>query len=195
MWRLLLIAPAALLANFFFAAIEESLTTFFPLYAMRQGMAEDASVILLTVSAIGAIIVQPPIGILADKVNRYGFLTVLVLLSIAGYAALPFFLPNFLATAIAIFVVVGLANGIFTLGVVLVGERFTGRDLAGASAFTTAMWGSGALAGAPVSGWLMQIWDPHGLILAMCIMFLAYLPFPLVTWLRNSEASAKTASR
>ena len=190
MWRLLLIAPTALLVNFFFAASEEALVTFFPLYSMRLGMSEEASVLLLTISAIGAIFVQPLVGMMADRVNAYAFLTILVLLSIAGYALLPFFLPGFIATAIAIFVVVGFANGIFTLGMVLVGQRFTGRELAGASAFTTAMWGAGSLCGAPFSGWLMQLWDPHGVILAVCLIYLLYLPFPLIAWFRGSAGSA-----
>ena len=194
MWRLLLIAPAALLVNFFFAASEEALVTFFPLYSMKLGMGEDAAVSLLTISAIGAIFVQPLVGMIADKVNAYAFMTLLVVLSIAGYAALPFFLPGFIASAIAVFVVVGFANGLFTLGMVVVGQSFSGRELAGASAFTTAMWGTGALFGAPFSGWLMQVWDPHGLVLAVCLIYLIYLPFPLVAWLRSGTAAQAESS-
>ncbi|ABS63329.1 major facilitator superfamily MFS_1 [Parvibaculum lavamentivorans DS-1] len=184
MWRLLLIAPAALLVNFFFAAAEESLVTFFPLYAIRSGMAEEASLVLLTVAALGAIVMQPLIGAVADRINRLNLMIGLVIATLAGYLILPFALPGFVATAIALFVVVGFANGIFTLGMVLVGERFRGSELAGASAFTTAMWGTGALVGAPLSGAAMQLWDPHGLIAAILLIFLAYLPFPIVARLR-----------
>lgn len=184
MWRLLLIAPAALLANFFFAAAEESLVTFFPLYAIRRGMMEETSLFLLTVAALGAIFMQPVIGVLADRMN---LLTILVAATIAGYLLLPLALPGPIRTGMSLFLVVGLANGIFTLGMVLVGERFRGAELAGASAFTTAMWGTGALVGAPLSGAAMQLWDPHGLIAAIAFIFLIYLPFPLVARLRAKK--------
>ena len=191
MWRLVLIAPAALLANFFFAAAEDSLVTFFPLYAIRTGMAEEASLALLTIAALGAIVTQPLIGIVADKMNRLDLLTGLVAATLGGYFLLPFAMPGAVATGITLFLVVGLANGIFTLAMVLVGERFRGAELAGASAFTTAMWGMGALVGAPVSGAAMQLWDPHGLIAAVVVIFLAYLPFPLVARLRAGKPHAE----
>lgn len=184
MWRLVLIAPAALLVNFFFAAAEESLVTFFPLYAIRSGITEGMSLALLTVASLGAIVMQPLIGLIADKVNRLTLLICLVVATLAGYLALPFALPALIATGVVLFLVVGLANGIFTLGMVLVGERFRGSELAGASAFTTAMWGTGALVGAPLSGAAMQLWDPHGLIAAVLLIFLAYLPFPVIARMR-----------
>lgn len=191
MWRLIWIAPAALLANFFYAAAEESLVTFFPIYAIRSGMAEETSLFLLTIAALGAILMQPAVGLIADKVNRMNLLIGLVLATIAGYVILPFAMPGFATTAAALFLVVGLANGIFTLGMVLVGERFRGSELAGASAFTTAMWGTGALVGAPLSGLAMQLWDPHGLILAVVLIFLAYLPFPLIARVRAKQPDAE----
>ncbi|MEP2827678.1 MFS transporter [Parvibaculum sp.] len=191
MWRLILIAPAALLANFFFAAAEDSLVTFFPLYAIRTGMTESASLGLLTVAALGAIATQPAIGIAADRMNRLNLLIGLVIATLAGYILLPFTMPDAIATGATLFLVVGLANGIFTLAMVLVGERFRGAELASASAFTTAMWGAGALVGAPLSGIAMQVWDPHGLIVAVLLIFLAYLPFPVIARLPARKSAAE----
>ena len=191
MWKLVFVAPAALLANFFFAAAEDSLVTFFPLYAIRTGMSEGSSLALLTVAALGAIATQPLIGIAADKMNRLDLLTGLVVATLCGYVVLPFAMPAAIATGVTLFLVVGLANGIFTLAMVLVGERFRGAELAGASAFTTAMWGTGALVGAPLSGAAMQVWDPHGLIVAVVVIFLAYLPFPILARIRARKPDAE----
>ncbi|MBO6634375.1 MAG: MFS transporter, partial [Parvibaculum sp.] len=191
MWKLVFIAPAALLANFFFAAAEDSLVTFFPLYAIRTGMSEDSSLVLLTIAALGAIVTQPLIGIVADKMNRLDLLIGLVVATLGGYLLLPFVMPAAIATGFTLFLVVGLANGIFTLAMVLVGERFRGAELAGASAFTTAMWGTGALIGAPLSGIAMQAWDPHGLIAAVVLIFFAYLPFPIFARIRARKSDAE----
>ena len=170
---------------------EDSLVTFFPLYAIRTGMSENASLTLLTIAALGAIATQPVIGMSADRMNRLNLLIGLVVATLGGYLLLPFVMPGAIATGVTLFFVVGLANGIFTLAMVLVGERFRGAELAGASAFTTAMWGTGALVGAPLSGIAMQMWDPHGLIAAVLLIFLAYLPFPLLARFRATKSAAE----
>ncbi|MDE1173179.1 MAG: MFS transporter [Parvibaculaceae bacterium] len=188
-WGLVFLAPAALLANFFFAAAEESVTSFFSLYALQFGMPEKIGLALLTIAALGAIALQFPIGWLADKMNRMALMVLLIALTIVGYATLPFVLPGVIATGIAIFFIVGIATGIYTVGMVLMGERFTGGELAGASALTTAMWGLGALVGAPFSGAAMELWHPHGLIAAVILLYLAYLPFPLIAWRRERAAT------
>lgn len=186
-WGLVFLAPAALLTNFFFAAAEESITSFFSIYALQFGMPEKVGLSLITMAALGAIALQFPIGWLADKVNRMGLLVVLIIVTILGYGLLPFALPSVMLTGFAIFLVVGLATGIYTVGLVLMGQRFTGGELAGASALTTAMWGLGALVGAPFSGYAMEIWQPHGLIAAVMLLYLAYLPFPAIAWLRGQR--------
>lgn len=182
MWRIMWIAPAAILVNFFYAAAGESLTTFFALYAAHFGVAEQKSLSLLTIAAIGAIVIQPAIGAMADRIHRLALLIALTLATIIAYMLLPFALPNMILTGLAVFTVVGLASGLFTVGMVLVGERFKGQDLATASSFTTLMWGFGALVGAPLSGLAMQLWTPQGLILSIVMIYGIYLLFPISAW-------------
>lgn len=184
-WRLLLIAPAPLLVNLFYAAADESINTFFPLYALRFGVAEQASLFLLTCAAVGAIALQVPIGWAADRFNRYAQLFGYAAVSIAGYCLLPLALPDVAVTAVAVFLLGGLSHGVYTMGLVLLGQRFSGTDLATASAISTTMWGVGALIGAPLSGTAFGLWEPHGLIAAIVAIYAAYLPFALFDWSRN----------
>jgi hypothetical protein len=37
----------------------------------------------------------------------------------------------------------------------------------------------------------MQMWDPHGLIAAVFLIFLAYLPFPLLARFRTTKSAAE----
>ena len=192
MWRILWIAPAAILVNFFYAAAGESLTTFFALYAAHFGVAEQKSLSLLTIAAIGAIVIQPVIGAMADRFHRLALLVALTLATLVAYILLPFALPDMFLTGLAVFTVVGLASGLFTVGMVLIGERFKGQDLATASSFTTLMWGFGALVGAPLSGLAMQLWTPQGLILSIVMIYGVYLIFPITAWWQERAGIAST---
>lgn len=188
LWHLVWIAPAALLVNFFYAAAGESFTTFFAIYAAHFGVLEQKSLTLLTIAAIGAILIQPLIGRLADRYNRLMLLIVLTGAVIACNILLPFTMVHVVLAGIAIFFEVGLASGLFTVGMVLVGERFKGQALASASAFTTLMWGFGALVGAPLSGLAMQLWTPHGLFASITLIYGIYAIFPLRAWLAERQA-------
>ena len=66
------------------------------------------------------------------------------------------------------------AFGIYSIGLAMLGDRFTGSDLvAGTTAFSS-MWGLGALAGSVLAGVAMDVFGPEGLPLSMFGVFLLY---------------------
>ena len=79
----------------------------------------------------------------------------------------------------------GIRGGLYTRALILVGERFRGADLAAATTAFTAVWGVGGIAGPPMGGFALTQWDPHGVPATIALIFLLYLPFPLVDWLRR----------
>jgi MFS family permease len=74
---------------------------------------------------------------------------------------------------------------IYALGVILVGERFKGHQLAGASTAFTACWAMGTIIGPMVAGAGMDQWGADKLPLVVFAFFLLYLPLPLRDWLRQ----------
>ena len=184
----LLLAPVALLANFIAAAADSALITFLPLYSLDLGLAEQLGLYLLTAMGLGGIASQVPIGWLADHMER----RLLLALSVAAVAAMSLAMP-FLTVVTPwnwalLFFIGGLIGGFYTLGLVLLGERFRGAELAAATAAFSAMWGVGGVVGLPFAGGVMDLFPPHGLPIALVLMLLAYLPFPIVGSLKRRKA-------
>jgi MFS family permease len=186
----LLLAPTALLLNGVFAATEMALITFLPIYTLALGLGESTSLYLLAVMAVGGLVFQLPMGWLADHVNRRLLVIASILFLIAGIAAMPFVLSLASWNMVFIFFFGGVFSSLYALALILLGERFRGADLASATAVFTVMWGVGSIAGPPIGGAAMDFWQPHGLQLAIGLMLLAFLPVPIIGYLKRRRRAA-----
>ena len=79
------------------------------------------------------------------------------------------------------------STGIYTIGTILVGERFRGAQLAGASAAFTAKYAMGVLIGPPAAGVSMDLFGPEGLPYTMIILYGLVLPIVVWTMLRRKS--------
>ncbi len=181
----LLLAPAIMLLNLAFAAADISLLTFLPIYALDIGLDQTASLYLLTLLGIGGMAFQLPMGWLADHMNRLLLLIACVVVTISGLALMPFVIAAKPWNLLYVFLFGGVFGALYGIGVILLGERFRGADLASASAVFTMMWGLGSVVGPSLSGAAMDLLPPHGLLLTLALLFLAYLPFPVLSYLRR----------
>ncbi len=185
----LLLAPAAMLANFTAAAVDSVLITFLPLYAIDQGLMEDLALYMIVAMGVGGIACQVPIGWLADYMDRRLLLAASVFLVAVVFAALPLLAASVPWNWLFMFVVGGVLGSFYTLGLVLLGEQFRGADLAASTAVFSSMWGIGSIVGPPVAGGVMDLLPPHGLPIAVVALLLIYLPFPIVAYMRRRRAA------
>jgi MFS family permease len=185
-WKVFLLAPVIMLANVAYAASAESIITFFPLYGMTLGMSQEFALGLMTIIGAGGMILVMPLGWLADHVNRMGMLVCVLILTMAGLLAFPHVL-TMSPTIIYLFVFVfgGIEGMIYTLGVVLIGQRFKGSRLAAATTSFTACWGAGTVLGPLLAGVGMDWLGDESLMYIIFAFFLLYLPFPVVAFLRS----------
>ena len=183
----LLRAPAALLLNAVFAAAEMAIITFLPIYALTLGLDQASSLYLLTVMAIGGLVMQLPIGWLADHMDRLLLVILSILLIIAGLFAMPYVIADPTWNMVFIFFFGGVLASLYALALILLGERFEGADLASATTVFGVMWGLGSIVGPPLGGQSMELWAPHGLPLMVGLLLLLYLPFPLVEYVNNKR--------
>ena len=174
-WKVFLLAPVIMLANVTYAASAESIITFFPLYGVHLGLSTEFTLGLMTVIGAGGMILTLPLGWVADHVDRVAMLIVVVLLSMAALLAFPYALQwqSWLVVLFA-FTFGGVEGMIYTLGVVLIGERFKGAQLAAATTAFSACWGAGTIVGPLLVGIGM---DWLG------------LPLPVAAWLRTRRRS------
>lgn len=160
--RALALAPIAMAATALNAALETAGLSLLPLYAIDLGWPEDKATLLITVLMLGAIVLQLPIGWLADRFDRRRLATFLTLASALGAAVWPWGLGHPWLAYLLLFLWGGAFVGIYTVMITLLGSRFQGGELVGLYAVLSASWGVGALLGPPLGGAAMQL-ATHGL--------------------------------
>ena len=65
--------------------------------------------------------------------------------------------------------------GFYTLGMIMMGQRFRGADLAAINAAFIVLWGIGGITGPSLTGTAMDMWGPDGLPLVVAGGCLVYL--------------------
>ncbi|MCK2240364.1 MULTISPECIES: MFS transporter [unclassified Crossiella] len=160
-------APVIVLAVLMFSFFDSVVLALFPLYGMAYGHPEQIAVLLVGAVFAGDALLQVPLGWLADRVDR-GMLHltcgVVVLVLALG---LPVLMPHPVLLWPALVLLGGAAGGVYTLGLVRIGEGFRGADLVTANACATTVWGLGSLAGPPLGGLAVELLRPDGLMLAL----------------------------
>ncbi len=161
--------PLALAATVLNAALECAGMNLLPLYAINLGWREADATSLIAILLLGAIVLQLPIGWLADRVNRQRLVVVLATLSTLGALVWPLALQQLWLARALLFVWGGVFVGIYTVMITLIGQRFRAAELAGAYAILSVGWGAGALLGPMLAGIAMSL-TPHGLPLLAALL-------------------------
>ncbi|HEY5658774.1 MAG TPA: MFS transporter [Myxococcota bacterium] len=184
------LAPVPMLLCAVYALADGILLTFLPLYGIQLGLSEPRSLYLITLFGVGGVLGQIPVGWLADRMNRMLLASICTLLVALASLGMPLVLAYTPWNLLFMLVFGTVLSGIYTIAMVLIGERFRGADLAAASALFGVMWGSGSILGPPVGGLAMDAYGPHGLPLALTLLFaLALLP-PVGAWLRERRGES-----
>ena len=176
--RYMRMAPIAMATTLLNSAVETAGLTFLALYATGQGWGEDRALNLISVLMLGAIILQLPIGWIADRMNRRKLALSLAVLSAAGALVWPFVFGQTWLTYAVIFIWGGLFVGIYTVMLAMVGARFKGGDLVGIYGAMGFAWGGGALLGPSTAGIAMHLsplYGLPGLVAIMCALFALFM--------------------
>jgi MFS family permease len=126
---------------------------------------------MLTVLIVGNVLLQIPIGWLADQFSRRYLLSWLAFATVAGCILLVWCIEGSTLIWPMLFVWGAVAFGTYTIAMTDLGDRFSGALLlAGNSAFGV-MWGLGGIIGPSVSGVAMDLMGPEGLPLTLGVTF------------------------
>ena len=110
----------------------------------------------------GAIVLQLPVGWLADRFDRRTLMIALGTGCTTGAVAWPFVLPLPAIAYPALFLWGGAFVGLYTIMLTDIGERFSGSTLVGLYGAMGLFWGMGALVG-PLAVGLATGVSPQGL--------------------------------
>lgn len=163
------VAPALCVAVLFFSFFDAVVLSLLPVYATSHGFAVAVAALMVTVVFAGDMLFQLPLGWLADRVERTGLHLLCGVLAMLIGIGLPWLLQMSWLLWPMLVLLGAVAGGIYTLALVLIGQRFRGRDLVTANASVGLLWGVGSLIGPLLSGAAMGA-APHGLPMALALM-------------------------
>ncbi|MCG8295909.1 MULTISPECIES: MFS transporter [Pseudomonas] len=149
-----------------FAAFEAMILTLLPVYCLQQGFTTEVALFMVSTVVVGDAVLQLPIGALADRMSRRSLFGGCALTLLASSLAIPLLLYTPLIWPL--WVLFGAsAGGLFTLSLVLIGERYRDDELVRANAHVAQLWGIGCLIGPLLAGAGSQWISGHALPLLM----------------------------
>lgn len=168
--RILLLVPALLLGALASGLGEQAAFTFLPIYGLRSGVPAETGVLWLSAFVIGNIVLQWPIGWLADHADRRVVLAGCALASAALTACLPALDVKGHAVLALLVAWGGISFAIYSVGLALLGQRFKGDDIARANTALTSVYTLGGMVGPPIAGTALDLAGApgFGLSLAGC---------------------------
>ena len=156
-------APIVMLAALVAGLVESADLTLLPLFGIHAGLDEGAALLLVTVFMAGNVILQLPIGLLADRYGRKFMLGICAATSCVG----PLLLQRSLSAPMLLwpllFVWGGTLYAFYSQGVALLGEEFAVENLPSANTLFVMVYCVGGVIGPSTGGIAMDVWPGWGL--------------------------------
>lgn len=156
-------APTVMLAAGIAGLIESAELTLLPLFGIHVGLGDRMALLLVTVFMAGNVVLQMPIGVLADRVGRRLMLGACAIFSGVGPLLLNVCLPNPVLLWSLIFVWGGTLYAFYSQGIAILGEEFQESELPAANAVFVMVYCLGGVIGPSLGGFAMDRWPGHGL--------------------------------
>jgi MFS family permease len=156
-------APLVMLAALVAGLVESADLTLLPLFGVHAGLDEPAALLLVAVFMVGNVVLQVPIGLLADRHGRRFMLGICALASVIGPLLLQRCLGDPLFLWPLLFVWGGTLYAFYSQGVALLGEEFAVESLPSANTLFVMVYCLGGVIGPSAGGIAMDLWPGWGL--------------------------------
>lgn len=161
-------APAAVVGCVYVGLMGGAMTNVTPAYGILIGLDQKAAIMLTAAIQIGALLVQYPMGMVADKLDsRIIMLTTAsaVVAAVIGLGAvLHFGTSNDRMWFYGLFALIGGSFSLYTVAVTHAYLRMGQERAVGLSAALLLLWGIGSAIGPLAAAGFMQVVGPHGLL-------------------------------
>ena len=166
-------APLLLSCVAVFAIFDAATLSMLPVYGIHNGLGLSQSAHILSAMVLGNVVMQYPIGWLADRFPKRVVLTACAIATAFLLCILPLTVATFWMWP-AVVLIGACGYGVYTVALADLGDRFSGTQLVSGAAAFAAMWGIGASIGSISGGWAMVVSTGWGLpgFLAICYLLL-----------------------
>ena len=162
--------PTPFLAAFVFGGIETGIFNLLPIHGLLMDMQPQQAALLLVWVGVGNLLLQLPIGWLADRMNQRLLLGICALIGAIGGWGLAMMNMTELPAKILLLVWGGAVVGFYTVGLSMLVKRGTETQIPSMNAGFLMMYGLGAVSLPSVTGELMDRLDVWGLPFAIIVL-------------------------
>jgi len=177
--------PLVMMAALCGGVMDFALFALLPVYGLRHGLDQSASVFMVSVYIGGNVLLQIPIGWLADHTNRLTVLFACIVFSLAGALLLPLAINHTAPLYWLAFFWGGSVFALYTIGLGLLGSNFPRKQLAAANVVFIMVYEIGSAGGPTLAGTAIDVLGPEGLIAvvaiaatALAVAFIRLRPVP-----------------
>lgn len=168
-----LAVPLAMFAGFVCGLGEQVAFSFLPVYAVGAGVSAETGALWLSAFVLGNVILQWPIGWMADHYDRRAVLAGCTLASAILVALLPMVPAQSPAIIGVVLLWGGISFAIYPVGLALLGQHFNGGDIARANTAFSMLYILGGLVGRPLAGAAMDAIGDPGLGWTLAVFYFA----------------------
>jgi MFS family permease len=163
-------APAVAIAVGLFAFFDAGLLSLMSLYGMHYGYSERVALLMVTAILVSDAALQVPLGALSDRVGRVRVHLACGVVLLVTALGMAFMMNTGVWLWIWLVFFGASAGGIYTLGIVRIGDQFQGPDLVTANASLGILWGLGSLLGPSIGGLAIDYFSPDGLMYSVALL-------------------------
>jgi MFS family permease len=174
------VAGALVAAAFLGGLGETAMQALLPLYGLAHGVGDAGAAHLVAVFSLGEAVLVAVLGWMADRYGRRFTLLTCSILATLTSLLLPFAAGTTLTIFPVLFIAGGAISGIYTLGVILMGQDFRGQRLALVSTGFAMAYAAGSIVGSTPVGYLIDVFGPEALPLSIAVGFLGLTIFLLI---------------
>jgi MFS family permease len=172
--KLAITVAGALVAAAFLCGIgETAMQSLLPLYGLAHGFDDAGAAGLVAIFSLGEAVLVALLGWMADRFGRQLTMRICVLVATLSSALLPFSVGTNLLLWPVLFFAGGTVAGIYTLGIVLIGQDFRNQKLAVVSTGFAMSYSAGCIVGSAPVGYLIDVFGPEALPVSIAIGFFA----------------------
>lgn len=167
-------APLLLFAVGAATIFDGILLSFFAVFGLRSGLDLQTVSWVLAAGILGNVLMQYPMGVLADRWSRTGVIAVTAAITVALCITMIWAVHSWLIWPVVI-VAGSTAFAVYTISLTILGDSFKGPDLIAGSAAFSAMWGVGGLAGPPIAGAAIDAFGANAMPVTLAASYVVLL--------------------
>ena len=165
-------SPLSCLGMFLLGGVFSAQFGMSAVYGTAAGLSVTQISLFVSSIYIGALLMQYPIGLFSDRVDRR--LVILVVALLGGLASLVAFLYSeyFVALLIVAFIIGGTSNPLYSLLIAYTNDYLEADDMAAACGGLIFINGVGAISGPLIIGWVMDQYGPEFFFMVIAVLML-----------------------